>query len=74
MQRGQFVQPFGCLLAVEDETLAIIAYSENAPEMLDLAPHAGHSMEQREDLTIGTDVRTLFRSAARRQALEKLIC
>ncbi|CAL9091245.1 unnamed protein product [Musa acuminata var. zebrina] len=62
MQRGKLIQPFGCLLAVEDETLAIIAYSENAPEMLDLAPHAVPTMEQREALTIGTDIRTLFRS------------
>lgn len=62
MQRGKFIQPFGCMLAVDDQMFTIIAYSENAPEMLDLAPHAVPSMEQREALTIGTDVRTLFRS------------
>ncbi|KAJ0963538.1 hypothetical protein J5N97_028660 [Dioscorea zingiberensis] len=62
MQRGKHIQPFGCMLAIEDETFTIIAYSENAPEMLDLAPHAVPSIEQREALTIGTDVRTLFKS------------
>ncbi|XP_074566806.1 phytochrome C isoform X1 [Curcuma longa] len=62
MQRGKFIQPFGCLLAVEDQGFTLIAYSENTPEMLDLAPHAVPSMEQREALTIGTDVRSLFRS------------
>ncbi|XP_072955917.1 phytochrome C [Typha angustifolia] len=62
MQRGKYIQPFGCLLAIEDETFHVIAYSENAPEMLDLTPHAVPSIEQQEALTIGTDVRTLFRS------------
>lgn len=62
MQRGKFIQPFGCLLAIDDQTFTIIAYSENAPEMLDLMPHAVPSIGQREALTIGTDVRTLFGS------------
>uniref|UniRef100_A0A1D1YEP2 Phytochrome n=1 Tax=Anthurium amnicola TaxID=1678845 RepID=A0A1D1YEP2_9ARAE len=62
MQRGNLVQPFGCMIAVEEETFGVIAYSENAPEMLDLAPHAVPSIEQREALAIGTDARTLFRS------------
>lgn len=62
MQRGKHIQPFGCMLAIEDDTFIIIAYSENAPEMLDLASHAVPSIEQREALTIGTDVRTLFKS------------
>ncbi|MQM01146.1 hypothetical protein Taro_033895 [Colocasia esculenta] len=62
MQRSNLIQPFGCMIAVEDEAFTVIAYSENAPEMLDLAPHAVPSIEQREALTIGMDVRTLFRS------------
>lgn len=62
MQRGKHIQPFGCMLAIEDDTFIIIAYSENALEMLDLASHAVPSIEQREALTIGTDVRTLFKS------------
>lgn len=64
MQRGKLIQPFGCMIAVEEQTFAVIAYSENAPEMLDLAPHAVPSIEQKEVLTIGTDARTLFRSSS----------
>lgn len=61
IQRGRLIQPFGCLIAVEEATFSVIAYSENAPEMLDLAPHAVPSMEQKEVLTIGIDARTFFR-------------
>ncbi|XP_075668454.1 phytochrome C [Castanea sativa] len=63
MQRGSLIQPFGCMIAVDDENFSVLAYSENAPEMLDLAPHAVPSIEQQEALTVGTDVRTLFRSS-----------
>ncbi|XWS36687.1 hypothetical protein CRYUN_Cryun20dG0106800 [Craigia yunnanensis] len=62
MQRGSLIQPFGCLIAVDEQNFTILAYSENAPEMLDLAPHAVPSIEQQEALTSGCDVRTLFRS------------
>ncbi|XP_010252757.1 PREDICTED: phytochrome C-like [Nelumbo nucifera] len=64
MQRGNLIQPFGCLIAVEEQSFTVLAYSENAPEMLDLTPHAVPSMEQQEALTIGTDARTLFRSSS----------
>ncbi|XP_043689001.1 phytochrome C isoform X2 [Telopea speciosissima] len=64
MQRGKLIQPFGCLIALEEQNFAVIAYSENAREMLDLTPHAVPSIEQQEVLTIGTDVRTLFRSSS----------
>ncbi|CBI28442.3 unnamed protein product, partial [Vitis vinifera] len=40
MQRGNLIQPFGCMIAVDEQNLTVLAYSENAPEMLDLAPHA----------------------------------
>lgn len=63
MQRGNLIQPFGCMIAVDEQNLTVLAYSENAPEMLDLAPHAVPSIEQQEALAIGTDVRTLFRSS-----------
>ncbi|GAV79189.1 PHY domain-containing protein/HisKA domain-containing protein/PAS domain-containing protein/GAF domain-containing protein/HATPase_c domain-containing protein/PAS_2 domain-containing protein [Cephalotus follicularis] len=63
MQRGRLIQPFGCLIAVDKQNLKVLAYSENAPEMLDLASHAVPSIEQREALTFGTDVRTLFQSS-----------
>ncbi|KAG9443482.1 hypothetical protein H6P81_014822 [Aristolochia fimbriata] len=64
MQRGQLIQPFGCLIAVEEESFFVLAYSENAPEMLELAPHAVPSIDQQEILTIGSDVRTLFRPSS----------
>lgn len=63
MQRGRLIQPFGCVIAVDEQNFTVLAYSDNAPEMLDLAPHAVPSIEQQEALTIGTDVRTLFRSS-----------
>jgi phytochrome B len=64
MQRSQLIQPFGCLLAVDSDSLALLAYSENAPEMLNLMPHAVPSIDQRSDspLALGCDVRSLFRS------------
>ncbi|KAI3853917.1 hypothetical protein MKW92_009793 [Papaver armeniacum] len=49
VQRGGYVQPFGCMIAAQESTFRIIAYSENASEMLDT-----------ESLVVGTDVRTLF--------------
>ncbi|KAI7742029.1 hypothetical protein M8C21_029290 [Ambrosia artemisiifolia] len=70
IQRGSQIQPFGCVLAIDDQTLKILAYSENALEMLDLAPHAVPSIEQQDVLTFGTDVRTLFRSSCA-SALQK---
>ncbi|KAK3033992.1 hypothetical protein RJ639_033277 [Escallonia herrerae] len=62
MQRGSLVQPFGCMIAIDEQNLTILAYSENALEMLELSPHAVPSIEQQEALTIGMDVRALFRS------------
>lgn len=62
MQRGNLIQPFGCLIAFDEQNFSVLAYSENAPEMLDVAPRAVPSIEQKEALTIGTDVRSLFRS------------
>ncbi|KAG8098182.1 hypothetical protein GUJ93_ZPchr0013g34211 [Zizania palustris] len=62
MQRGRFIQPFGCLLAIHPETFTLLAYSENAAEMLDLTPHAVPTIDQRDALAVGTDVFSLFRS------------
>ncbi|OIT26856.1 PREDICTED: phytochrome C [Nicotiana attenuata] len=70
MQRGSLIQPFGCMIAIDEHNFTVIAYSENAPEMLDLIPLAVPSIEQQEALTFGTDVRTLFRSSGA-SALEK---
>nr|AHZ64008.1 phytochrome [Chaetosphaeridium globosum] len=64
MQRGGQVQAFGCLVAVEEETLRVIAYSENAAEMLELVSQSVPNMAvQDSSLAIGTDVRNLFSNA-----------
>ncbi|CAN6469023.1 unnamed protein product [Victoria cruziana] len=63
IQRGGKVQPFGCMLAIDESSFRVIAFSENAVEMLDLTPQsvptlsltAGESL-----LGVGTDVRVLF--------------
>ncbi|KAG5555292.1 hypothetical protein RHGRI_012734 [Rhododendron griersonianum] len=60
IQRGGHVQPFGCMIAVDESTFRIIGYSENAQEMLSLTAQSVPSLEKQEILTIGTDVRTLF--------------
>lgn len=73
IQRGMLIQPFGCLIVVDDRTLKVIAFSENTQEMLGLTPHTVPSMEQRSEaaaLSIGTDVRSLFQSQAS-SALQK---
>ncbi|XP_051178273.1 phytochrome C [Lolium perenne] len=62
MQRGRYIQPFGCLLAIHPDTFSLLAYSENAAEMLDLTPHAVPTIDQRDALALGADARALFRS------------
>ncbi|XP_023519751.1 phytochrome E-like [Cucurbita pepo subsp. pepo] len=57
IQRGGMVQPFGCLLAIEESSLKIISYSENCFELLGInyqfesAPGKG---------LIGVHIRALF--------------
>ncbi|KAH9559737.1 hypothetical protein CY35_06G072100 [Sphagnum magellanicum] len=70
MQRGGLTQTFGCMLAVEDGTFRVVAYSENAPEMLDLMPQAVPSVGQHDVLGIGTDARSLLTPSSA-SALEK---
>lgn len=60
MQRGGHIQPFGCMIAVDDSDFRVIGYSQNACEMLALTPQSVPILEKPEVLTIGTDVRTLF--------------
>nr|XP_048323918.1 phytochrome A isoform X2 [Ziziphus jujuba var. spinosa] len=60
IQKGKLIQPFGCLLALDEKTLKVIAYSENAPEMLTMVSHAVPSVGDHPVLGIGTDVRTIF--------------
>ncbi|KAI3980723.1 hypothetical protein MKX01_025288 [Papaver californicum] len=60
IQRGGHIQPFGCMVAAEENTFRVIAYSENASEMLDVIPQSVPSLEKNESLIVGIDVRTLF--------------
>ncbi|KAL9676341.1 hypothetical protein QQ045_004555 [Rhodiola kirilowii] len=60
IQKGKHIQPFGCLLALDEKTFKVIAYSENAPEMLTMASHAVPSVGDSPVLGIGTDVRSIF--------------
>ena len=60
IQRGGHIQPFGCMLAVDEATFRVIAFSENAREMLGLTPQSVPSLEKPEILLVGTDVRSLF--------------
>ncbi|XAR49212.1 hypothetical protein NMG60_11032328 [Bertholletia excelsa] len=60
IQKGKLIQPFGCLLALAENTFKVIAYSENAPEMLTMISHAVPSVGDHPVLGIGTDVRTIF--------------
>ncbi|GAB4850793.1 hypothetical protein Ancab_030093 [Ancistrocladus abbreviatus] len=64
IQRGGHIQPFGCVIAIDESTFRVIAYSENARDMLGITPHTVPSLEKPEILTIGTDVRTLFKSSS----------
>ncbi|CAH8276441.1 unnamed protein product [Arabidopsis lyrata] len=65
IQRGGYTQPFGCLIAVEESTFTIIGYSENAREMLGLMSQSVPSIKEiSEVLTIGTDLRSLFKSSS----------
>ncbi|KAF5752131.1 Phytochrome B isoform 1 [Tripterygium wilfordii] len=60
IQRGGHIQPFGCMIAVDEPTFRVIAYSENAREMLALTPQSVPVLDKPGILTIGTDVRSLF--------------
>lgn len=56
IQRGGLVQPFGCMLAIEEHTFKIVGYSENCFDML------GFKIAESSKLItlIGVDARTLF--------------
>ncbi|KAM3294438.1 hypothetical protein ACQJBY_037368 [Aegilops geniculata] len=60
IQRGKMIQPFGCLLALDEKSFNVIAFSENAPEMLTTASHAVPTVDDPPRLDIGTNVRSLF--------------
>jgi phytochrome B len=65
IQRGGHIQPFGCTLAVaDDSSFRLLAYSENAADLLDLSPH--HSVPSLDSsaapspVSLGSDARLLF--------------
>uniref|UniRef100_A0A0E0KIB5 Phytochrome n=1 Tax=Oryza punctata TaxID=4537 RepID=A0A0E0KIB5_ORYPU len=60
IQRAKLIQPFGCLLALDEKTFNVIALSENAAEMLTTVSHAVPSVDDPPKLRIGTNVRSLF--------------
>ncbi|XP_010414746.1 PREDICTED: phytochrome B-like isoform X2 [Camelina sativa] len=64
IQRGGYIQPFGCMIAVDESSFGIIGYSQNAREMLGLMPQSVPSLEKPEILAMGTDVRSLFTSSS----------
>ncbi|XLS52171.1 hypothetical protein HN51_012848 [Arachis hypogaea] len=72
MQNGKFVQPFGCLLALDEKTFRVIAYSQNASEMLTMVSHAVPGVGDHPALGIGTDIRTIF-TASSAVALQKAL-
>lgn len=72
IQKGKLIQPFGCLLAVDEKSFKVIGYSENAPEMLTMVSHEVPSAGDSPTLGIGTDVRALFTSPST-AALQKAL-
>ncbi|KAF7042405.1 hypothetical protein CFC21_052021 [Triticum aestivum] len=65
IQRGGHIQPFGCTLAVaDDSSFRLLAFSENAADLLDLSPH--HSVPSLDSsaapppVSLGADARLLF--------------
>ncbi|KAK9672311.1 hypothetical protein RND81_12G091700 [Saponaria officinalis] len=78
IQRGGLIQPFGCMIAIDESTYRVIAYSENARELLGFNPHTVPSIvdgvkNESFGLTVGSDVRTLF-MASSGLLLEKAFC
>ncbi|KAL2513840.1 Phytochrome A [Forsythia ovata] len=72
IQKGKLIQPFGCLLALDEKTFRVIAYSENAPDMLTMLNHAVPSVGDHPILGIGTDIKTIF-TAPSAAALQKAL-
>nr|AHZ64007.1 phytochrome [Coleochaete irregularis] len=57
MQRGGEIQAFGCLICVEEKTFKVLAYSENAPDILEIPTQ---TVPGTPFVRLGTDVRTLL--------------
>ncbi|KAJ0979946.1 hypothetical protein J5N97_015420 [Dioscorea zingiberensis] len=56
IQRGGYVQSFGCTLAADEPALNLIAFSANAPELLGLSSRS----DAAPVLRLGSDLRSLF--------------
>ncbi|XWS19781.1 hypothetical protein CRYUN_Cryun31cG0046200 [Craigia yunnanensis] len=63
IQRGGLIQPFGCMIAIEEPTLRIISYSENSFELLGLRLDSEDESKRFKGL-IGIDARSLFTPAS----------
>ncbi|XP_021728048.1 phytochrome A-like [Chenopodium quinoa] len=72
IQKGNLIQPFGCLLALDEKTFRVIAFSENAPDMLTMVSHTVPSVGDYPVIGIGTDIRTIF-TAPSASALQKAL-
>ncbi|XP_038977339.1 phytochrome B-like isoform X1 [Phoenix dactylifera] len=62
IQRGGHIQPFGATVAVDEPSFRLLAFSENAPDLLDL-PQSVPSLDPfspHRRLALGSDVRSLF--------------
>ncbi|KAG4124410.1 hypothetical protein ERO13_D10G038800v2 [Gossypium hirsutum] len=63
IQRGGLVQPFGCMIAVEEPSFRIIGYSENCFGLLGLDLDSEDEIKGVKSL-IGIDVKSLFTPAS----------
>lgn len=72
IQKGKLIQPFGCLLALDEKTFKVVAYSENASEMLTMVSHAVPSVGDHAVLGVGTDIRTIFTAPSASALLKAL--
>ncbi|KAL3522629.1 hypothetical protein ACH5RR_015463 [Cinchona calisaya] len=62
IQRGGLIQPFGCMLTVEEPTFKIIGYSENCFDLLGIE----NLVESRKlECLLGIDARILFTPSSR---------
>nr|GEW61991.1 phytochrome E [Tanacetum cinerariifolium] len=73
IQRGGFIQPFGCMIAVHELTFKIISFSDNCFSMLSLNvdDYLDGPNEAKTSL-LGVDARTLFTSSSR-ASLERAV-
>jgi phytochrome A len=61
IQRAKLIQPFGCLLALDEKSFNIIAFSENAPEMLMAISSVVPTVDDdAPKIQIGTNVESIF--------------